>query len=58
MITPEIQRRIDQLYQDMQPLMDQYGLEASTIDERYQRIQQRKELEKRVKLRPKPRWKL
>jgi hypothetical protein len=58
MMTPEIQRRIDQLYQDMEPLMDQFGMEPLTIEQRYQRIQQRKELEKRVKLRPKPRWKL
>jgi hypothetical protein len=54
----EIQQRIDQLYTDMKPLMDQYGLKPRTIDERYQQIQQRKELENRVKLRPKPRWKL
>jgi hypothetical protein len=58
MITPEIQQRIDELKADMKPLMDQYGLKPMTIDERYQQIQQRKELENRVKLRPKPRWKL
>jgi len=58
MLPPDIQQRIDQLYADMKPLMDQYGLKPMTIDERYQQIQQRKELEKKVKLRPKPRWKL
>ena len=58
MLPPDIQQRIDQLYADMKPLMDEYGLEPKTIDERYQQIQQRKELENRVKLRPKPRWKL
>jgi hypothetical protein len=58
MLPPDIQQRIDQLYADMKPLMDQYGLKHMTIDERYQQIQQRKELENRVKLRPKPRWKL
>jgi len=58
MLPLEIQQRIDQLYTDMKPLMDQYGLKPRTIDERYQQIQQRKELENRVKLRPKPRWKL
>jgi hypothetical protein len=58
MLPPDIQQRIDQLYADMKPLMDQYGLKPKTIDERYQQIQQRKELENRVKLRPKPRWKL
>jgi hypothetical protein len=58
MLPPDIQQRIDQLYADMKPIMDQYGLKPMTIDERYQQIQQRKELENRVKLRPKPRWKL
>jgi hypothetical protein len=58
MLPLDIQQRIDQLYADMKPLMDQYGLKPMTIDERYQQIQQRKELENRVKLRPKPRWKL
>ncbi len=58
MMTPEVQQRIDELKAEMKPLMDQYGLEPRTIDERYQCIQQRKELEKRVKLRPKLRWKL
>jgi len=58
MLPPEIQQRIDQLYKDMKPLMEHYGLKPMTIDERYQRIQQRKELEKPVKLRPKPIWKL
>ena len=58
MLPPDIQQRIDQLYADMKPLMDQYGLKPMTIDESYQQIQQRKELENRVKLRPKPRWKL
>ena len=58
MLPPDIQQRIDQLYADMKPLMDLYGLTPMTINERYQQIQQRKELENRVKLRPKPRWKL
>lgn len=55
---PEIQARIDSLYADMKPLMDEFGIEPQTIEQRYQRIQQRKELEQKVKLRPRPRWKL
>jgi DNA repair ATPase RecN len=58
MMPPEIQARIDRLYADMKPLMDEFGIEPQTIEQRYQRIQQRKELEQKVKLRPKPRWKL
>jgi hypothetical protein len=58
MMSPEIQARIDRLYADMKPLMDEFGTEPQTIEQRYQRIQQRKELEQKVKLRPKPRWKL
>lgn len=56
---PEIQKRIDQLYADMKPLMDEYGIKPQTIDERYQRIQQRKAEETRLLAAiPKPRFKL
>lgn len=58
MITPEIQARIDALKAEMKPLMDHYGIESLTIEQRYQRLQQLKELQKKVKLRPRPRWKL
>jgi Holliday junction resolvasome RuvABC endonuclease subunit len=58
---PEIQARIDQLYADMKPLMDELGIKPMTIEERYARIQQRKQAETALqltKLRPKPSWKL
>jgi Holliday junction resolvasome RuvABC endonuclease subunit len=58
MMNPEIQARIDQLYADMKPLMDQYGIKPMTIEERYERIQKQKQALAAVKLRPKPRWKL
>jgi hypothetical protein len=45
---PEIQRRIQQLYADMKPLMDQYGMKPMTIQERYDRIQQRKSQEQQL----------
>lgn len=61
-MSPEIQARIDQLYADMQPLMDQYGMKPMTVQERYDRIQEQKQalaaLKNRPKLRPKPTWKL
>jgi hypothetical protein len=61
MMPPEVQARIDQLYTDMKPLMDEYGLKPMTIDERYARIQQQKQALaaiKTPKMRPKPTWKL
>ncbi len=58
MMTPEVQQRIDELRAKMKPLMEELGVESLTIDQRYQQIQQRKEIEKRIKLRPKPLWKL
>ena len=32
----EIQKRIDELYADMKPLQEYYGIKSRTIDERYQ----------------------
>lgn len=59
MITPEIQARIDALKAEMKPLMDHYGIESLTVEQRYQQIEQRKAAAaQRPKLRPKPRWKL
>ena len=56
---PEIQAKIDQLYADMKPLMKEYGMKPQTIDERYQRIQQRKAEEARLLAAiPRPRFKL
>jgi len=59
MIDPEIQARIDQLYDDMKPLMNQYGMKSQTIEQRYERIQQRKAEEARLLAAiPRPRFKL
>jgi Holliday junction resolvasome RuvABC endonuclease subunit len=58
MMDPSIEKRIKELYADMKPLMDQFGMKPMTIEERYQKILERKALEEKVKMRPKPRWKL
>jgi hypothetical protein len=59
MMDPEIQARIDQLYADMKPLMNQYGMTPQTIEQRYERIQQRKAEEARLLAAiPRPRFKL
>jgi hypothetical protein len=59
MIDPEIQARIDQLYTDMKPLMDEFGMKPQTIEQRYERIQQRKAEEARLLAAiPRPRFKL
>jgi hypothetical protein len=42
---PEIQAKIDQIYADMKPLMEEYGMKPQTIEQRYERIQQRKDRE-------------
>lgn len=59
---PEIQARIDQLYADMKPLQDYYGIKSKTIDERYQEyLKKQKEKEKvqaMLEAMPKPRFKL
>lgn len=58
---PEVQARIDQLYADMKPLMDQYGIKPMTIQERYDRIQQQKQslaAIKTPKMRLRPNWKI
>jgi hypothetical protein len=59
MMDPEIQARIDQLYTDMKPLMDEFGMKTQTIEQRYERIQQRKAEEARLLAAiPRPRFKL
>lgn len=59
MMPPEVQARIDQLYADMKPLQEYYGIKSRTIDERYQQIQQRKAEEARLLAAiPRPRFKL
>jgi hypothetical protein len=46
---PDIQKRIDQIYADMKPLMVQYGMKPKTIEERYQEyLKKQKEKEKAV----------
>jgi hypothetical protein len=47
-VDPNIQKRIDELYADMKPLMDEYGMTPQTIEQRYERIQQRKAEEARL----------
>ena len=59
MMDPNIQKRIDELYADMKPLMAEYGMTPQTIEQRYQRIQQRKAEEARLLAAiPRPRFKL
>jgi hypothetical protein len=56
---PNIQKRIDELYADMKPLMEEYGMKPQTIEQRYQRIQKRKAEEARLLAAiPRPRFKL
>jgi hypothetical protein len=54
-ISKEIQERIDQLYRDIKPLQELYGLESKTIEQRYQEIQVREQLKQQ---RPRPKFKL
>ena len=59
MMDPNIQKRIDDLYADMKPLMAEYGMTPQTIEQRYERIQQRKAEEARLLTAiPRPRFKL
>jgi hypothetical protein len=56
---PNIQKRIDELYTDMKPLMDQYGMKPRTIEERYQEhLRKQAEKERLLSAIPKPRFKL
>lgn len=54
-ISKEIQDRIDQLYRDIKPLQDLYGIKSRTIEERYQEIQAREQLKQQI---PRPKFKL
>jgi hypothetical protein len=59
MIDPNIQKRIDELYANMKPLMDQYGMKPKTIDQRYQEhLQKKADAQKLLSAIPKPRFKL
>jgi hypothetical protein len=56
---PDIQKRIDNLYADIKPLQDYFGIKSKTMEERYQEYLKKKALaEESVKPRPKPRFKL
>jgi hypothetical protein len=56
---PAIQRRIDELYADMKPLQEYYGIKSRTIEERYQDyLTKQILLEELAKARPMPRFKL
>ena len=59
MMDPDIQKRIDQIYADMKPLMVQYGMKPKTIEERYQEyLRKQAEKERLLSAIPKPRFKL
>jgi len=51
----EIRKRIDQLYKEMKPLQDLYGIKSKTINERYEDYKKKKELLSNM---PRPRFKL
>jgi len=56
---PDVQKRIDDLYADMKPLQEHYGIKSRTIDERYQDYLKKQALiEELAKARPTPRFKL
>jgi len=54
-IDKKIQARIDQLYKDLKPLQDYYGIRSKTINERYKEYLQKQEIKNNI---PKPRFKL
>ena len=59
MMDPDIQKRIDELYANMKPLMDQYGMKPKTIEERYQEhLKKKAETQRLLSAIPKPRFKL
>jgi hypothetical protein len=51
----DVEQRIAQLRADMLPLQRLYGLKSKTIEERYQEIQAREQIQKQ---RPRPKFKL
>jgi len=50
-----IDKRIEQLRDEMRPLQELYGLKSKTIEERYQEIETRRQIQKQ---RPRPKFKL
>jgi hypothetical protein len=56
---PGVQKRIDDLYADMKPLMEYYGIRPRTIEERYRDYLTKQALvEELAKAKPRPRFKL
>jgi hypothetical protein len=51
----DVQARIDQLYKEMKPLQDYYGIRSKTIEERYLEYIRKQEIKNNI---PKPRFKL
>jgi hypothetical protein len=59
MMPPDIQARIDQIYADMKPLMEEYGMKPQTIEERYQEhLKKKAETQRLLSAIPRPRFKL
>jgi hypothetical protein len=59
MMDPNIQKRIDELYADMKPLQEYYGIKSRTIEERYQEhLRKKAESQRLLSTIPKPRFKL
>jgi len=52
---PEIQARIDKIYEVLKPLQEYYGMKSRTIEERYEDYKRKQEILNSV---PKPRFKL
>jgi hypothetical protein len=55
MLDKKIQERIDQLYRDMKPLQEYYGIQSRTIEQRYQ---DHKNKQLALTTVPRPRFKL
>jgi hypothetical protein len=59
MMDPDVQKRIDNLYAEMKPLQEYYGIKSRTIDQRYQEhLRKKADLQRLLSATPKPRFKL
>lgn len=58
MLDKEIQERIDQLYRDMKPLHDHFGMKPKTIEERYEEYLRKQAIKEAIKQMPAPKFKL
>jgi hypothetical protein len=47
-INDDIQERIDQLYRDIKPLQDYYGIKPKTIEQRYKEYKQKQQLKNNI----------